>query len=100
MVSPQQPRSLSHSPKGLSIDSPRQIETEEEANTVAHQAENSIEVGDSEEAEDTGYESDFNSRASTSLSSSIRDYAFENGRRYHKYREGQYQFPNDEPEQE
>jgi hypothetical protein len=49
---------------------------------------------------DAGYESDSASSASTSLSSSIRDYAFENGRRYHKFREGSYQFPNDEPEQE
>ncbi|KAH6721202.1 S-adenosyl-L-methionine-dependent methyltransferase, partial [Leptodontidium sp. MPI-SDFR-AT-0119] len=27
------------------------------------------------------------------------DYAFENGRGYHKFREGQYQLPNNEPEQ-
>lgn len=35
-----------------------------------------------------------------SLSSSVKDYVFENGRRYHKYREGQYLFPNDETEQD
>ncbi|CRG85398.1 hypothetical protein PISL3812_02471 [Talaromyces islandicus] len=35
-----------------------------------------------------------------SLSSSVKDYVFENGRRYHKYREGQYLFPNDEAEQQ
>ncbi|KAH7157873.1 methyltransferase type 12 [Dactylonectria estremocensis] len=40
------------------------------------------------------------SRTSSSISSSIRDYSFENARRYHKFREGRYQFPNDEPEQE
>lgn len=34
------------------------------------------------------------------MTSSVRDYAFENGRRYHKFREGRYNFPNDEPEQE
>ncbi|KAH8777321.1 hypothetical protein F5883DRAFT_543312 [Diaporthe sp. PMI_573] len=38
--------------------------------------------------------------ATTSMSSSVRDYAFENSRRYHKFQEGRYHFPNDEPEQE
>ncbi|TEA10617.1 Secondary metabolism regulator LAE1 [Colletotrichum sidae] len=49
-----------------------------------------------------GYESarDDASSIATSLASSIRDYNFENRRRYHKYNEGQYNFPNDEPEQE
>lgn len=37
--------------------------------------------------------------ASTSLRSSILGYKFENGRRYHAYREGAYAFPNDEQEQ-
>lgn len=68
-----------------------------EADIVAHQAETTIEAGhDSEE----GYETDAETRVSTSISSSVRDYAFENGRRYHKFREGTYQFPNDESEQE
>lgn len=49
---------------------------------------------------DQGYESDRASFASTSLSSSVRDYLFENGRRYHRFREGRYNFPNDEPEQD
>lgn len=49
---------------------------------------------------DPGYESDRASFASTSLSSSVRDYLFENGRRYHRYREGRYNFPNDEAEQD
>lgn len=51
--------------------------------------------------EDDGYGSDEQSvAASASLASSIRDYGFENGRRYHKFREGNYVFPNDEPEQD
>ncbi|OAA49472.1 hypothetical protein NOR_01395 [Metarhizium rileyi] len=37
---------------------------------------------------------------STSLRSSIFDYTYENGRRYHAYRAGQYLLPNDETEQE
>jgi hypothetical protein len=67
---------------------------------VSHQAETTIEVGEPDEQSDTGYESDLYSSASTSITSSVRDYAFENGRRYHKFHEGTYQFPNDESEQE
>ncbi|KAH6604622.1 hypothetical protein Trco_006329 [Trichoderma cornu-damae] len=51
-------------------------------------------------ASDAGYESETASRASTSVCSSVRDYEFENNRRYHRFQEGRYQFPNDEPEQE
>jgi trans-aconitate methyltransferase len=35
-----------------------------------------------------------------SFASSVRDYCYENGRRYHAYRYGQYPFPNDEEEQD
>lgn len=68
------------------------------------QAEQTI-VADSDEslldtATDGGYESDTVSVASTSASSSIRDYMYENGRRYHRFREGFYNFPNDDVEQE
>jgi hypothetical protein len=52
-------------------------------------------------ADDHGYETDFGgSEASTSISSSVRDYVFENNRRYHKFREGRYLLPNDDAEQE
>ncbi|KAF4471845.1 TAM domain methyltransferase [Fusarium albosuccineum] len=51
-------------------------------------------------ATDDGYGSDAASSTSTSLASSVRDYQFENSRRYHKFKEGLYQFPNDVPEQE
>jgi methylase of polypeptide subunit release factors len=34
------------------------------------------------------------------MGSSVRDYAFENGRRYHKFREGTYNFPNEDSEQD
>merc|ERR1712000_207996 len=53
-----------------------------------------------EDHKDDGYATDDASKASTSLTSSVRDYHFDNSRRYHKYAEGRYQFPNDEPEQE
>jgi hypothetical protein len=51
---------------------------------------------------DDGYASasDRGSIASTSISSSIRDYSFENRRRYHKFKEGSYFLPNDDIEQE
>ncbi|KAI0169782.1 S-adenosyl-L-methionine-dependent methyltransferase [Hypoxylon sp. FL1284] len=57
-------------------------------------------VADSDVMTDAGYESDGASSVSTSVSSSIWDFSFENGRRYHKFREGRYNFPNDDIEQE
>ncbi|KAH7175529.1 S-adenosyl-L-methionine-dependent methyltransferase [Dactylonectria macrodidyma] len=70
------------------------------------EAEDTI-VADSEEVStigesrsDAGYESDSVTSGSTSMSSSIRDYMYENGRRYHRFREGTYNFPNDDVEQE
>ncbi|KAH8696635.1 putative TAM domain methyltransferase [Talaromyces proteolyticus] len=38
--------------------------------------------------------------SSQSIVSSVYDYLWENGRRYHAYRQGQYPFPNDEREQD
>lgn len=38
--------------------------------------------------------------STTSLTSSILNYTYENGRRYHGYREGEYPYPNDEKEQD
>jgi hypothetical protein len=55
---------------------------------------------DTELHDDPGYVTDKSSTASTSMSASVRDYNFENGRRYHKFQEGRYHFPNDEPEKE
>ncbi|KAK2801693.1 hypothetical protein FQN50_007606 [Emmonsiellopsis sp. PD_5] len=37
---------------------------------------------------------------STSVSSSVKAYEWKNGRRYHSYQSGSYQFPNDEAEQD
>lgn len=91
-----QPQSYSKSPSG---SPPAVGETnlqQIQASIVAHQAETIIEVGNDED----GYETEAESRVSTSISSSVRNYAFEHGRRYHKFREGRYQFPNDESEQE
>jgi hypothetical protein len=48
---------------------------------------------------DEDYESGAES-ATTSLSSTIYAYEYENGRRYHAYKAGTYALPNDETEQE
>jgi hypothetical protein len=58
------------------------------------------ESSDSTSLSDAGYETDSIGTSTTSLRSSVRDYIFENGRRYHKYREGAYNFPNDDAEQD
>ena len=49
---------------------------------------------------DAGYETDSIGTTTDSLSSSVRDYVFENGRRYHRFRDGAYNFPNDDAEQD
>jgi hypothetical protein len=72
----------------------------QEAQVVEHQAETTIEAASDNVSNDPGYETESATGASTSISSSVRDYAFEHGRRYHKYQEGRYLFPNDESEQE
>lgn len=48
---------------------------------------------------DDGYVDD-ESVLSQSVRSSVYDFKYENGRRYHAFREGAYFAPNDEPEQE
>ncbi|KAJ5801497.1 uncharacterized protein N7518_003565 [Penicillium psychrosexuale] len=55
--------------------------------------------GDSDSVFDDG-ESDNTSSYTASLLSDVKNYAYENGRRYHSYREGHYVLPNDEPEQD
>ncbi|KAI3069785.1 hypothetical protein CBS147339_7756 [Penicillium roqueforti] len=41
-----------------------------------------------------------NAGYTTSITSSVLDYQYENGRRYHSYHEGEYILPNDEREQD
>lgn len=77
-----------------------------ENDAAVQQAQNQIDVDSGADAQslssasESGYETDSMGSASMSLSSSVRDYAFENGRRYHKFREGSYNFPNDDSEQD
>jgi len=49
---------------------------------------------------DSAFEGSIGASITTSLRSSIRNYVYENGRRYHAYREGEYVLPNDEAEQD
>lgn len=49
---------------------------------------------------DSGLEDESSDSSTYSLTSSIMNYTYENGRRYHAYREGQYFMPNDDQEQE
>jgi SAM-dependent methyltransferase len=51
-----------------------------------------------DEADDSGFEDDA-SNFSTSIASSVFNYTYENGRRYHAYRSGSYPLPNDDDEQ-
>ncbi|KAJ5864248.1 uncharacterized protein N7529_006164 [Penicillium soppii] len=43
---------------------------------------------------------DTTSSYTASLLSDVKNFTYENGRRYHSYREGMYLLPNDEPEQD
>ncbi|KAL2269639.1 hypothetical protein VTJ83DRAFT_1823 [Remersonia thermophila] len=72
----------------------------EEQAAVQQAEEGSIVVDSDELGTDDGYGSDNNTTASTSLAESVRDYIYENGRRYHRFREGRYNFPNDDVEQQ
>ncbi|KAG6010458.1 hypothetical protein E4U21_006460 [Claviceps maximensis] len=94
---------LTH-PNGVSmfpdLSTPEQEQLAQEALT---QAEESIVADNHQEFDnesDGGYDSDGFSSGSTSAESSVRDYMFENGRRYHRFREGHYNFPNEDVEQE
>jgi SAM-dependent methyltransferase len=49
---------------------------------------------------DSAFDAEENSITSASLTSSITDYEYANGRRYHAYKRGAYLLPNDEEEQD
>jgi hypothetical protein len=72
--------------------------TDLEEQAAAQAEAGSIVVDSDDLGTDDGYGTDSNTTASTSLAESVRDYIFENGRRYHRFREGRYNFPNDDVE--
>jgi len=55
---------------------------------AAQLAETSAGVDGGAGMSDAGYETDSIDTISTSLASSVKDYVFENGRRYHRFHEG------------
>jgi len=62
-----------------------------------------IEVDTDNSGDATDYDSIYGSdsaSATTSLTDSVRNYKYENGRRYHAYKEGAWLIPNDEIQQE
>lgn len=63
-------------------------------------AENPVEVDDAASDRDSSYNDASSASYATSLSSSIMNYKYQNGRRYHAFREGAYLVPNDEQEQD
>ena len=97
MNDPSSPRSR------LPIDTlPTTAEQKQEAAQAAQQAESTIEIGTTDDSGNgSSYDdSDAYSSFSASVTSSVFDYVYENGRRYHRFREGRYLFPNDDAEQE
>lgn len=100
---PYAPSGSSRPPESLAwatdTEESRTEEDELEEQAAVEQAEEGSIVVDSDDlASDAGYGTDNNTTASTSLADSVRDYIYENGRRYHKFREGRYNFPNDDVE--
>jgi len=95
-------------PTSLPRTPPQPVHDSLEAESVLDQASTTIEPDPSTSFSpsspsafsDYGSDIDRHSTRSLSVSSSTRNYAFENGRRYHKFREGRYVFPNDESEQD
>ncbi|KAI6907503.1 hypothetical protein KC318_g4621 [Hortaea werneckii] len=55
-------------------------------------------VVDSDPDRDSAYGDSDSSSLTTSLNSSVTDYKYEHGRRYHAYQEGKYVLPNDDAE--
>ncbi|KAK5019858.1 methyltransferase domain-containing protein [Cryomyces antarcticus] len=83
----------------LEQNDPSATPEQTESSAALEEAETGIEVRDPADS-DQGYETDSDSNASVSLISSARNFIFENGRRYHSFREGSYSFPNDDREQD
>ncbi|KKY24888.1 putative methyltransferase domain-containing protein [Diplodia seriata] len=94
--SPTQPKRTESTASATGVSG---ITTQEQADAF-EQAEDGIEANDYTSDDESGYESDGASSTSASLASSARNFIYENGRRYHSFREGTYSFPNDDSEQD
>ncbi|KEF53334.1 uncharacterized protein A1O9_10782 [Exophiala aquamarina CBS 119918] len=74
----------------------RLAETAEELSTALQPA---LVANTNQSDVDSAYGASVNGAMTASLASSVLNYRYENGRRYHAYRDGQYHLPNDESEQ-
>jgi hypothetical protein len=72
--------------------------SEADFDPVESQAQGLIQVDPDEFTFEFAYDTDGDESPQSSVYSSLLEHTFENGRRYHKYREGRYAFPNDEAE--
>lgn len=72
------------------------LELVAEEDNAIEAAESSI---DSDEFEPSEWGDEGASNASTSINSSIYNHTYENGRRFHSYKNGRYPIPNDDQEQ-
>ncbi|KAH8819159.1 S-adenosyl-L-methionine-dependent methyltransferase [Xylogone sp. PMI_703] len=69
--------------------------------TPAEPGHDFVEIDDEHDFDgDSALGSEVASSFTASLNSSVLNYVYENGRRYHAYKSGEYPFPNDEKEQE
>ncbi|KAJ5680244.1 hypothetical protein N7536_011383 [Penicillium majusculum] len=86
---------LAPSPPSLPVNSlsPESNHDNGDTSSVVSTTDDSDSVFDDGQSENT-------SSYTASLLSDVKNYAYENGRRYHSYREGHYVLPNDEPEQD
>ncbi|KAI9809366.1 MAG: hypothetical protein M1827_006878 [Pycnora praestabilis] len=77
-----------------SISAPAQQQVEEEDDNLQP----GIEVDRDWDENDSTFSDGTGSLYATSLESGVTNYTYENGRRYHGYKEGRYPLPNDETE--
>ncbi|KAL2272045.1 hypothetical protein VTJ83DRAFT_1416 [Remersonia thermophila] len=86
-------------PAAAVIAAPADPHREEEVHAPLQVDDNVDDDADNSDA-DSAYGSAGGSERTGSITSSIVNYVYENGRRYHAFRSGEYVLPNDEAEQE
>ncbi|KAH8684983.1 S-adenosyl-L-methionine-dependent methyltransferase [Ilyonectria robusta] len=78
-----------------------ETETDPPAQLLGSLAENPLQADENPLDDDSALGSSYGSASyQTTLASSVMNYKYENGRRYHAFREGSYLLPNDEEEQD
>jgi hypothetical protein len=77
---------------------PHKLESQCDDTEIISEAEVAADVYSEEIEIDLDSETDYSDFFNSSITSSLLEHTFENGRRYHMFREGRYAFPNDETE--